>query len=516
MLQDPPHPVPSWSNRILLLTLAGIVFVTLYPFRFEFGRHLARPLFPFSLAGTGKHVGLLDDSLNVLLFIPFGFGLARKFRDRGISKRSALALAVGAGCLLSYTIEFLQIYIPQRDSGWEDVLTNTLGGTLGAALAVLVGGAIVRLLIESERSLAAMMTLRPTSLVLAIYFSCWCVAAAIMQTETRLSRGDPNLVLVLGNTAENGYSRVWKGRILSLEIWDHALPSEVASRLTTPPLQSASDSLVDYGFLGPAPFRDQRRFLSELTWVPSAPLDEASNDVSLDGSDWLATREPVTLLVDELRKTGQLSVRLTCVPSATTGVDARILSLSSNSGDSILEIRQKSGSLVFWPHTRQSRDRGRMSWTIPNVFEPNQERNLLLSFDGSDASAFVDGIKQPGGYRLGPGVSLARLVHRPKAAELEAYQDVFYAAVFFPLGCVIGLAWEKAATRWSGRFFLLLQPILFSAILELVLTEVSGRPTSLRNIILSIVLVAGGATWISLDRSLVSWRDTEAQRFAGY
>ena len=66
----------NWSNRILILALAGILFLTLYPFRFNFSRHLARPLFPFSLGGWGKEIGRFDDFLNVLLFMPFGFGFA--------------------------------------------------------------------------------------------------------------------------------------------------------------------------------------------------------------------------------------------------------------------------------------------------------------------------------------------------------------------------------------------------------------------------------------------------------
>ena len=67
-----------------------------------------------------------DAFLNVLLFIPFGFGL----RLRGMNRWRAWALAIA----ITVTVETLQIYIPGRDSTLGDVVMNSIGGLVGIVL----------------------------------------------------------------------------------------------------------------------------------------------------------------------------------------------------------------------------------------------------------------------------------------------------------------------------------------------------------------------------------------------
>src|ERR1700734_104777 len=119
------------STRLLILSVAGILFLTLYPFRFDFTRTTHNGLLPVCLDGWGKDAGTFDGLLNVLLFIPFGFGLAAMLRRRGKSLLSCIGLCFLCGALLSYMVEVTQLFVPSRDSGWDDVFTNSSGSLVG-------------------------------------------------------------------------------------------------------------------------------------------------------------------------------------------------------------------------------------------------------------------------------------------------------------------------------------------------------------------------------------------------
>src|ERR1700683_5436649 len=153
-------PGPDWSTRILALAIAGILFLTLFPFVFAFHTKLPGNDSPFLLQSGLKGVGWIDDFLNVMLFVPFGFGLAARFRPRGKSSGFTLILSLAAGAMLSYGIEFLQNYIPSRDAGWHDIITNTTGSVVGFALFELAGKVILRLLSATESALGTLLTLR--------------------------------------------------------------------------------------------------------------------------------------------------------------------------------------------------------------------------------------------------------------------------------------------------------------------------------------------------------------------
>src|SRR5207302_5176541 len=119
-----PMRLPPARTRFLVAALLPILVATLWPFPGT------EPEGFISCIACGDHA-TSDVLLNILLFAPLGAALALQLSS---VTRCALSAA-----LLSATIELAQLYIPGRDSSLGDVLSNTLGGTLGALVTRTAG-----------------------------------------------------------------------------------------------------------------------------------------------------------------------------------------------------------------------------------------------------------------------------------------------------------------------------------------------------------------------------------------
>jgi VanZ like family len=490
----------SWSNRILILAIAGILFLTLYPFRLDF--HTPNGVrFPFLLGKSLKTAGIYDAFLNVLLFTPFGFGLAEKLRERGKSRLFACVVVLIAGACFSYTIEFLQIYIPERDSGWEDVFTNSSGAVVGFLLFNLFGATVLPILSAREGVLGKRLAGWRAVVALVLYFVL-CFAASIpLQRETRLSNWNPDSLLTIGNDAVG--KNPWIGEIHLVQAWDRAISNDEARRILASigPDQSAPGLLVSFEFSRTAPQPDGLNLPAGLVWTPKLPANQETDSLVLDGSSWLSSHGAVPQLIHDVQKTNQFAIRIVCAPAKANGPDARILSISQPSGSADLNVRQDGTALVFWFRNAISVKKSQLSWHVPDVFKSGETRDILYSYDGSNLSLYVDGKAQTIRYKLGPGAALATLVgHRVKSAELTGYHYTYYVLVFFPAGALLGIVarqmpWNGFAGYVTFGAAILIVPVL----LELVLVSISGRSFSVANLSLSIALMIGGILWINAD-----------------
>jgi len=508
------------SNRTLIAAVAGILFLTLYPFRFALNRHLYGPVTPFFLNGWGKGAGKFDVLLNVLLFVPYGFGLALKFRGKGKSRAATLCVCLAGGALLSYTIEMLQFYIPLRDSGWEDVFTNSAGSVVGFLLFEVCGTAVLGLISDIECFLTTWLSVWRAVLILALYFVLWFTVSLALQRQTQLSNWQPDSLLVVGNDISGQSRSGWRGEVYQLELWDRALSDQLARSLTSggPANPAGPAPLAEYEFSNPPPFQDQRNFLSDLAWTPRTPALNDSRGVALEEGSWLASRGSVSALVNEFQTTQQFALRVRCKPAAVAGLDGSIVSIAPASGPADLELRQDGANLIFWFRTPLTRRRSTMAWQIPNVFEIGQTRDVLFSYDGLDLFLYVDGKKERRAYQLGLGAALAQFVRRIKANESEGYQYIFYALVFFPAGCIVGFAGRRVAARPIARCLLVVLGVLFPSLLfEIVLAHWGGQELSLGNMALWVLIALAGSFWINADGGpLKSSMDSSTPGLARY
>jgi hypothetical protein len=491
----------EWSNRILALATVGILFLTLYPFRVEFRAGPPGSASPLFLGRTLKSAGPFDAFLNVLLFVPFGFGLAEKLRERGKSFAFALALALASGALFSYGIELLQYYIPQRDSGWEDVFTNASGSVLGCIAFAILGRSLLRGLARCESLLEARLTPRRGYFILLIYFALCFAASSLLQRDTRLNNWRADALLVVGNDASGKFP--WRGTVNTVQLWDLALRKEVAQQLSAGQAVDTGNPglLVDYDFSAGPPFRNQRQISSELAWAPRAPVTSGSGVLVLDGATWLTSPAAVPDLIAHLEKTNQFSLRVLCTPEQGGGSEGRIVSISQPAGFADLTLRQEDASLVFWFRNPLSANRAILAWYFPGVFSVGRTRDILYTYDGSNLALFIDGKDVTLTYRLGPGTALAKSLRTVRSGELEGYNYIYYALIFCPPGVLLGIAARNLSPSRALAFLWLAGGILIPAVLlEWILVSTSGRSFSLDHLGLSVLLAVASFLWINADR----------------
>jgi VanZ family protein len=501
--QDLPHQqaCAEWSNRILIFSLLGIAYLTLFPFKFDFAASFAFHRYPFLLDTSVKRSTNTDFLLNVLLFVPFGFGLCAKLRKRGNSRWTSLLLALAVGAGASYVVELLQFYIPARDSGWLDVFTNALGSVVGFFLFEFCGGAILEALSKWEDSFDGWLTPRRATLLLAAYFAACFGISVVLQNETRLSNWDPQCILFVGNDASG--QDPWRGQIFLLQIWNRALPERAIRRMTG--RGSAEDSsaglLGYYDFTNSAPYRDRRDFLPPLDWTPERPQFTNAQASELDARSWLRTQFPVENLTRQIKKSSQFTVHIVCAPGAKQDVNGHIVSLSQSADNVNFHLRQEGSNLVFWFRNPLSETRSVLAWTVPGAFEAGERKDIVASYDGSDAFIYLDGNRVAQTYRLSPGASFMRRFVVIQTADLEAYVIIYETFIFLPAGLLIGAAARKRSRqKISGRWMLALGCVLPAVLLEILLAAVSGRRIWAGNIVLSLVFGLAGILLMNADR----------------
>lgn len=148
---------------LLLVYVAFLIYATTLPFAFEpsmaavAAKFEKVPFDPF-VSAQGGRPSISDMTQNVLLFIPFGVlgmltlspSILRTSRRRSARQPRAMR-AMGAligvpvlAALTSACVETLQLFTIDRISSLNDVLTNAIGGFVGALTTLVLAGAFPR------------------------------------------------------------------------------------------------------------------------------------------------------------------------------------------------------------------------------------------------------------------------------------------------------------------------------------------------------------------------------------
>jgi VanZ family protein len=362
--------------------------------------------------GLGEPFDLPDLAVNLLLFAPFGFGLAGLIQNRGWSCGKAIASVFVAGALLSLGVETLQCWLPTRDPSFLDVATNSVSSVIGAALYFLGG--------ERFRARHARPAFSTRMLVTAWlgYAALAVVLSLTLQESSRLD-WDEGLPLILGD--DSASDRQWQGQILRTEISSGSVSVNEARHASIAGLSG----------------------VGEAYFVATSPASQSN--LRTDDSVERATRaERVSNVVRRVKRANQFSLLVRCSAqnAAQSGV---IVALARREDDLNFALEQDDTDLTFWLRTPITRRHGMQPpVTAPGVFRTPGPHTILVTYDGSQLLLFVDGKPVDESLRLGPGAAMFSYFQVLKVEEMRGYQVFYYLIVLGPLSWITGLFLTKA------------------------------------------------------------------------
>lgn len=136
------HPLDRNSSIVTALTIAMILYGSLYPFEF---RIPLRGIGPVStlLHSWANPPGRGDFLANILLYTPLGF-FGRHALHRNIRAWRQTIQVVLLGAALSLGVELTQYYDAGRETAASDLYSNILGTLVGAVGARSIGTDLIR------------------------------------------------------------------------------------------------------------------------------------------------------------------------------------------------------------------------------------------------------------------------------------------------------------------------------------------------------------------------------------
>lgn len=141
-----PSTAPPLARYLLAAYAFLIAYASLYPL--ASWRDQGADLFAYLFASPPRHITGFDVFANLLAYFPLGFLVATVVRTRR-GPAAAIVIGATASLAISVTVEALQNYIPSRHPSNLDVVTNMIGGLVGAAAGASV--ALARILAARER-----------------------------------------------------------------------------------------------------------------------------------------------------------------------------------------------------------------------------------------------------------------------------------------------------------------------------------------------------------------------------
>lgn len=419
------------DNRLLwALVIAGlgvVLYLRLVPFDIVPGGGLAQVAARF----TWQPLSIKDIPLNLLIFLPFSFGLAGLFYQSGRSWPQVTGLTVMIVLILSLGIELLQVYIPERVPSLTDVATNGLSAVLGVLLYRLAVFGVRRAIVRyaSPVTVAAGLTIYAGFVALFTTYLLWSVG---------LSSWADDFPLNLGNEATD--FRPWVGDISRVVLLDRAVSADEAAVLLAGRLPD--ETLAYYDLVG-GDLTDRLGVLPPLRWQPAdpAPPNDEASGVAVSAEQWLTTGQPVVSFSAAVRDGEQdftLAGDFRSAKERQRG-PARIISISANPTNRNITLGQQGEDLSIRLRTPSGGANGeKPEMLIPDFFVPPAPHRVVVTYDAPQLYVYVDTPDRLYAVSLAPGLALFQDFERsqgwrlPFPADPHLYDYRYWALMIIP------------------------------------------------------------------------------------
>ena len=438
-----------WNYLLLIASLSVIGVATIYPFRFVIPEGLSVK----SILESFKYSSSIKDyTQNILLFIPLGISIAAIATHRKLGNWSIL-IGCLIGAAVSTTVELTQLFLPVRVSNLTDIICNSLGGLVGAALYYwrkdLINFAI-GVIIDRRR-------LSFKSLSIAIFSYCTIVAVAIwvLLVNANLSNWDEDFYLIIGNEITG--DRPWNGYLNSLYISDRSLEQLHSSAAIFNPdgfFSRSDDVIVSLKSTGDDPsLQNSEHF--DLFWYnalsASNPITSdrvgSGSGILLNKQHWLKTPQPVSFVNRRLKNSSEFSLFLDFATNdLTLSGPARIISLSNGVYRQNLLLAQAGKNLIFRLRTPITGNIPlQPKFILPDFFRNSSDRKILITFAKRKLTFYIDGVEQYS-FVFDPSVSfysylpwnISNWTINLKEPNTAQYRQFFYFIIIVPLIVLLG------------------------------------------------------------------------------
>jgi glycopeptide antibiotics resistance protein len=486
---NPVEVAFAWSRRIILLAAIVIIVSTLYPFK-------------FTLTGTSpitaivqnfrSQSSLLDVTANIILFMPFGFGLGSAFAQRNRHFLAKLLMVTTLSLAFSLTIETAQVFLPGRQPTPLDVISNTTGGAVGFLIFHGLGLFIYSkadLVWQQVRRLLAKVSLKYLVAVLGIYLvlASWFVFSWQGSSLKGWYDGFP---LTIGNNytfyhprLEQEVNGAWDGSVADVVVRDRALSrDQVAAffaHIQTFPPQDES-VVAAYSLRGETGGQDQAGKSPDLVWQGTPAEMSIHQGASLAADHWLQTADPLQFATRRIRQTSQLTLSALVAPHEIPVVVPyfqQIISIATPNGMGNVMLAQVGSHLnLILSLRRINRSNQFNRQSIPDIFEDLSPHRLVVTYSGFVTRIYVDTVERAYVIDMTP----------------NRFQIMLYLLVLVPLACLIALVADRI--RHNPWLYLLVVgagTVLPALALEGFLASEGDRNIRLANLLMGILILGG-------------------------